>query len=86
MFKFWNQESNLSSGTVERLTHLIATLYSTKTEHRFLPYSTNLLLELTSRSPDYTRSIYDMPLSECKFDVSGDDSCALCQFSCQSSL
>lgn len=58
------------SRTLDRLTHLLGTLYSTRTEHHFLPYSTNLLLELTSRSPDYTRTIFDMPLSECKFDVS----------------
>ena len=69
LYEFWNQESNLVSNTLGRLTQLIATLYSHDTEDHFLHHSTNLLLELTSRSPDYTRSIFDTPLSECKFEV-----------------
>eukprot|EP00731_Ephydatia_muelleri_P028749 Em0020g393a len=67
MFDFWNQESRLASDTLGRLTQLLAVLYSTSTERYFLHNSTNLLLELTSRSPDFTRSIFDQPLSECKF-------------------
>lgn len=70
MYEFWNQESRLASDTLSRLTQLLAVLYSTNTERQFLCYSTNLLLELTSRSPDYNRSIFDSPLSECKFEVS----------------
>ena len=69
MFEFWNQESRLSSNTLGRLTQLLAVLYSTGTEKYFLYHSTNLLLELTSRSPDFDRSMFDQPLSECKFEV-----------------
>ena len=69
MYEFWNQESNLSSNTLDRLTQLLVTLYSKKTETQFLYHATNLLLELTSRSPDYNRTLFDTPLSECKFDV-----------------
>lgn len=69
MFEFWNQESRLASNTLGRLTQLLAVLYSTGTEKHFLYHSTNLLLELTSRSPDYNRSMFDQPLSECKFEV-----------------
>lgn len=69
MFDFWNQESRLSSNTLGRLTQLLAVLYSTGTEKHFLYHSTNLLLELTSRSPDFDRSMFDQPLSECKFEV-----------------
>ena len=69
MFEFWNQESRLASSTLGRLTQLLAVLYSTSTERHFLCNSTNLLLELTSRSPDYNRSIFDQPLSDCKFEV-----------------
>ena len=69
MFEFWNQESRLASNTLARLTQLLAVLYSTATEKHFLHHSTNLLLELTSRSPDYNRSMFDQPLSECKFEV-----------------
>ena len=69
MFAFWNQESRLAPDTLGRLTQLLAVLYSTNTERQFLYHSTNLLLELTSRSPDFSRSIFDSPLSECKFEV-----------------
>jgi DNA-dependent protein kinase catalytic subunit len=68
MFDFWNQESRLASNTLGRLTQLLPVLYSTGTEKHFLYHSTNLLLELTSRSPDYNRSMFDQPLSECKFE------------------
>ena len=71
MFDFWNQESRLASNTLSRLTQLLPVLYSTGTEKHFLYHSTNLLLELTSRSPDYNRSMFDQPLSECKFEVCG---------------
>ena len=70
MYEFWNQESNLVSSTLGRLSNIFATLYSAKTEQHFLYHATNLLLELTSRSPDFNRSIFDVPLSECKFEVS----------------
>ena len=69
MYSFWNVESRLSADTLERLVQLLAVLYSSGTERQFLFHSTNLLLELTSRSPDYNRSIFDSPLSECKFEV-----------------
>ena len=70
MYSFWNEESRLSSDTLSRLTQLLAVLYSSNTERQFLYHATNLLLELTSRSPDFNRSIFDSPLSECKFEVS----------------
>ena len=69
MYEFWNQDANLASGTINRLSQILGTLYSTKTEQNFLYHATNLLLELTSRSPDFNRSIFDTPLSECKFEV-----------------
>lgn len=69
MYGFWNEESRLSSDTLGRLTQLLAVLYSSNTERQFLYHATNLLLELTSRSPDFNRSIFDSPLSECKFEV-----------------
>ena len=69
MYGFWNEENRLAGDTLGRLTQLLAVLYSTNTEKQFLYHSTNLLLELTSRSPDFTRSMFDSPLSECKFEV-----------------
>ena len=72
MYAYWNEESRLSLDTLQRLTQLLAVLYSKKTEKQFLYHSTNLLLELTSRSPDFNRSIFESPLSECKFEVQRD--------------
>ncbi len=69
MYTFWNASTRLSGDTLPRLTQLLPVLYSTGTERQFLYNSTNLLLELTSRSPDFNRSVFDDPLSECKFEV-----------------
>lgn len=69
MFAFWNHESRLSSKTVERLSHLLAVLYSVNTEQQFLSCASNLLLELTSRSPDFDRPMFEYPLAECRFEV-----------------
>jgi DNA-dependent protein kinase catalytic subunit len=68
IYAFWSQEARLSVGTVNRLAQLLAVMYSPQTESSFLSYSTNLMLELTSRSPDYSRNMFDYPLSECKFE------------------
>lgn len=54
--------TNAQSTLIERTLAL-------PTVMQFLKYSTNLLLELTSRAPDYTKSPFDTPLSECKFEV-----------------
>ncbi len=69
MYEFWNKKENLMPDTLGRLSQLLGTLYSTRTEQHFLYHATNLLLELTSRSPDFNRCIFDVPLSECKFEV-----------------
>ena len=69
IFAFWSEESRLSSETLPRLTQLLPVLYSERAEPHFLHHSTHLLLELTSRSPDFNRSLFDSPLSECKFEV-----------------
>ena len=42
-------------------------MYSPHTESEYLSYSTNFLLEKTSKSPDYNRLVYENPLSECIF-------------------
>jgi DNA-dependent protein kinase catalytic subunit len=68
IYEFWNQESNLSSNTILRLSQLFSILYSNDTEQQFLHNSTNFLLELTSRSPDFNISLFDNPLSACKFE------------------
>jgi hypothetical protein len=49
---------------------MLEAMYSPVTEQQYLSYATNLLLEMTSKSPDYQREIFEHPLSECKFSVS----------------
>ena len=67
VFAYWNHETRLPSDTVQRLTQILSLLYSEGTEDKFLSYSTNFFLELTSRSPDYQLEIFSHPLAECKF-------------------
>ncbi|KAG8442079.1 hypothetical protein GDO86_011029, partial [Hymenochirus boettgeri] len=64
---FWSDETRLPARTVERMLAILSSLYSTKIEKNYLSLATNLLLEMTSRSPDYTRKMFEHPLSECKF-------------------
>ncbi|XP_077348787.1 DNA-dependent protein kinase catalytic subunit isoform X2 [Lithobates pipiens] len=64
---FWSNETRLPTGTMDRMLAVLSSLYSTKIEKHFLSLATNLLLEMTSRSPDYIRQIFEHPLSECKF-------------------
>lgn len=44
-------------------------MYSPVTEKQFLSYATNLVLEMTSKSPDYQREMFELPLEDCKFQV-----------------
>lgn len=69
LFEFWNEDSRLPSDTLGRLSQLLAVLYSPSTEGQFLSCCTNLMLQLTWRSPDYSRPLFEVPLSECKFQV-----------------
>ena len=62
VMNFWRQETHLPSTTVERLIEILRAMYSKRTEKDYLSYSTNLLLQLTSLSPDYTRPLFDTAL------------------------
>ena len=64
---FWIEKANMPSSTIDRMVLILASMYSPQTEREYLSYSTNLLLEKTSKSPDYNRFIYENPLSECVF-------------------
>ncbi|KAK6293153.1 hypothetical protein J4Q44_G00366540 [Coregonus suidteri] len=64
---FWSHEKRLPKATLERMLALLHSLYSSRIEEHFLSLATNLLLEMTSQSPDYTRNMFEYPLSECKF-------------------
>lgn len=69
MLNFWSDETRLPIPTIDRAIALLSTLYSPLTESNFLSYSTYLLLEMTSKSPDYNKEIFKHPLSDCKFEV-----------------
>uniref|UniRef100_A0A8C3TYH6 DNA-dependent protein kinase catalytic subunit n=1 Tax=Catharus ustulatus TaxID=91951 RepID=A0A8C3TYH6_CATUS len=64
---FWSHETRLPTNTLDRMLSLLSSLYSTKIETQYLSLITNFLLEMTSKSPDYSRKIFEHPLSECKF-------------------
>uniref|UniRef100_A0AAR2L7W1 DNA-dependent protein kinase catalytic subunit n=1 Tax=Pygocentrus nattereri TaxID=42514 RepID=A0AAR2L7W1_PYGNA len=64
---FWSHERRLPPATLERMLMVLGSLYSPRIEERFLSLATDLLLEMTSQSPDYTRNMFEFPLSECKF-------------------
>ncbi|XP_071593605.1 DNA-dependent protein kinase catalytic subunit [Heliangelus exortis] len=64
---FWSDEARLPANILDRTLALLNSLYSTKIETQYLSLITNFLLEMTSKSPDYSRKIFEHPLSECKF-------------------
>lgn len=66
---FWSAETRLPGHTVDRLVAMFEAMYSPSTEQYFLSYATNLVLEMTSKSPDYQREIFELPLEDCRFQV-----------------
>nr|XP_061809878.1 DNA-dependent protein kinase catalytic subunit-like [Nerophis lumbriciformis] len=64
---FWSQEKRLPKTTLERMMTVLNSLYTCQIERCFLSLATNLLLEMTSQSPDFKRNIFEYPLSECTF-------------------
>lgn len=64
---FWSQEKRLPTATLDRMLAVLSSLYSCQIERCFLSLATNLLLEMTSQSPDFKRNMFEYPLSECTF-------------------
>lgn len=64
---FWTEKANMPLATIDRMCMILERMYSPHVENEYLSYATNLLLEKTSKSPDYNRLIYESPLSECTF-------------------
>ncbi|KAM6458275.1 DNA-dependent protein kinase catalytic subunit isoform 2-T2 [Liasis olivaceus] len=64
---FWSDETRLPTNTLDRMLSLLKCLYCDKIETQYLSLATNFLLEMTSKSPDYSRKMFEYPLSECKF-------------------
>ncbi|XP_078072249.1 DNA-dependent protein kinase catalytic subunit isoform X3 [Mustelus asterias] len=71
---FWSHENRLPTGTLDRMMAILGSLYCNKIETQYLSIATNVLLEMTSRSPDYCREMFEYPLSECKFQEYSIDS------------
>ncbi|KAH0617727.1 hypothetical protein JD844_016250 [Phrynosoma platyrhinos] len=71
---FWSDDTRLPTNTLDRMLTLLNSLYSVKIETQYLSLATNFLLEMTSRSPDYSRKMFEYPLSECKFQDFAIDS------------
>lgn len=70
MRNFWSQEKRLPRATLDRMLQVLHSLYCCPIERSFLSLATNLMLETTSQSPDFTRNMFEYPLSECTFQVS----------------
>ncbi|XP_029955282.1 DNA-dependent protein kinase catalytic subunit [Salarias fasciatus] len=64
---FWSQEKRLPTATLQRMLMVLRSLYSCQIERCFLSLATNLLLETTSQSPDFSRNMFEYALSECTF-------------------
>uniref|UniRef100_A0A803TIR6 DNA-dependent protein kinase catalytic subunit n=1 Tax=Anolis carolinensis TaxID=28377 RepID=A0A803TIR6_ANOCA len=71
---FWSDDTRLPANTFDRMLMLLSSLYSVKIETQYLSLATNFLLEMTSKSPDYSRKMFEYPLSECKFQEFAIDS------------
>ena len=58
LLNFWRDESNLPKETIERAVEVVRALYSSKTEREYLSYASNLVMQLTSLSPDYAQPLF----------------------------
>jgi len=74
---FWSDESNLPIHPTAKLLSLLGEFYDpVLDEVNYMTNVINLLLQSASLSPDFERSLFDLPLSECVFQV--QDICGLC--------
>ncbi|EFA79656.1 DNA-dependent protein kinase subunit [Heterostelium album PN500] len=67
LLEFWDTSKELSLSTVQRLMQLFEKMYTKETESQWLGYCCSLLLQLCTRSSDFTKLLFDKPLSECTF-------------------
>lgn len=69
LYSYWNNDARYrDSTTTDQLLFILNDLYSPTTEHHFLSYSTQLLLEATVGTPDYKQKMFKDPLSKCHFE------------------
>lgn len=64
VFEFW--EKHLSDRTIQRLLDNLSTMYLPEVEDQWLNFTTRLLLNLTKKSPDFDRVLFE-PLTDAEF-------------------
>lgn len=64
LYQFWDK--HLPQDTLHRLLQVLGSLYSTDTESHWVHYTTSLVLELTHKSTDFERTLFE-PLDEGEF-------------------
>lgn len=67
--RYWNSDAQQrDASTSDRLLFILTDLYCPATEHLFLGYSTQYLLEATAGTLDYNQKIFKEPLQKCQFE------------------
>jgi hypothetical protein len=67
--RYWNNDARQrDAATSDQLLFILTDLYCPATEHHFLGYATQFLLEATVRTPDYSQKIFKEPLQKCHFE------------------
>jgi DNA-dependent protein kinase catalytic subunit len=69
LFRYWNNDARQRDATIsEKVLFILTDLYCPATEHHFLGYLTQFLLEATGGTPDYNRKMFSEPLQKCRFE------------------
>lgn len=69
LHRYFNSGAQQQNATTsDRLLFILTDLYCPATEHLFLGYSTQYLLEATAGTPDYNQKIFKEPLQKCQFE------------------
>lgn len=64
---FWNDQNRLDLDPVVRLQQLMDIMYVSDEESIWLTNAAYLILQVSSRSSDFDRKIFEEPLQECQF-------------------
>lgn len=68
MLNFWCNDRYYNLQLFERFEKSLTELYSPETELYYLGCVNYFLLEASKQTPEYSKLMFDHPLSECKFD------------------
>ena len=67
VLKYVSKQDSLPEGLPEKITSICRDFFDRKFSSQFLKYSTNILFDSCSQSPEYGREIFDTPLDRCEF-------------------